>query len=469
MTVQAAQLFPIENSGNSWREELFEILNEKIDQIVEQRDMEKIDDITGAIFGNKSEILGQFTLGFIKKKYDHLLNQQYCECRLCGKRIKAWNEKVKRRIESLGGVFDLYRPYFYCRNCAYGFYPLDEALGLACSAKQHDIQDLEAWLSSELPFETASEAFKRCTGDPLSADHMFETTNHIANHFDIEDICPTKGEIEEKIHEFSKGKFRRPVMMMAIDGANAPTRPEPSPWRGKRGKGEYKEAKGFRAYLIDTDRIIHLISWHQIQDETEFGQGLLTIKAAGLIPENKVRLCIIGDGARWIWNKPPEIFPSAREVLDYYHCSEYIHAVANVQYGRGNRKAQQWVEATFTRLFDNNVDEVIRGLRIMEPVSPAAEESITDVIRYLSKRKDQLDYGSAKRAGYHLGSGAIESANKFISHVRLKRSGAWWYITNANNILKLRCAKYNGTYDRIIQNYKEMNREKTYAKFQHSK
>ena len=96
MTVRAAQLFPIENSGNSWREELFEILNEKIDQIVKQSDMEKIDDITGAIFGNKSEILGQFTLGFIKKKYDHLLNQQYCECRLCGKRIKAWNEKVKR-------------------------------------------------------------------------------------------------------------------------------------------------------------------------------------------------------------------------------------------------------------------------------------------------------------------------------------------------------------------------------------
>jgi len=37
---------------------------------------------------------------------------------------------------------------------------------------------------------------------------------------------------------------------------------------------------------------------------------------------------------------------------------------------------------------------------------------------------------------YHIGSGAIESANKFISHG-----------TNANNILKLRCAKYNKTYD----------------------
>ena len=80
-----------------------------------------------------------------------------------------------------------------------------------------------------------------------------------------------------------------------------------------------------------------------------------------------------------------------------------------------------------------------------------------------SKRKDQVNYGSAKRAGYHLGSGAIESANKFISHVRLKRSGAWWYITNANNILKLRCAKYNGTYDHIIRKYVDADRGKIYA------
>ena len=95
-------------------------------------------------------------------------------------------------------------------------------------------------------------------------------------------------------------------------------------------------------------------------------------------------------------------------------------------------------------------------------MSSEAEETITDVIRYFSNRKNRVDYGSAKRDGYHLGSSAIESANKFIGHVRLKRSGAWWYITNANNILKLRCAKSNGTYDRIIQKYIEMDRQKKY-------
>ena len=141
MPAQAFQVFPIENSDNTWRDEVFEFLNEKIDQIVEETAMEKIDDITGAIFQNKSEILGQLVLGLIKKNYNHLLNQEYCECPICGRRLKAWNKKVKRTIESLGGCLDLYRPYFYCKNCNHGFYPLDEALGLASSPKQGSIRN----------------------------------------------------------------------------------------------------------------------------------------------------------------------------------------------------------------------------------------------------------------------------------------------------------------------------------------
>jgi len=165
MPAQLVEVFPVGNTDDGWRNELFEFLNNRIDQILEQTHMEKIEDITGAVFRNKSEILGQFVLGFIKKRHGHLLDQEHCNCPKCKKKLKAWNKKAKRTAESLGGGLDLYRPYFCCKNCSHGFSPLDEALGLAPSPKQYDCQDLEAWLSSELPFQAASEAFKRCTGD----------------------------------------------------------------------------------------------------------------------------------------------------------------------------------------------------------------------------------------------------------------------------------------------------------------
>jgi len=54
-----------------------------------------------------------------------------------------------------------------------------------------------------------------------------------------------------------------------------------------------------------------------------------------------------------------------------------------------------------------------------------------------------------------LGSGGIESAHKFICHARLKRSGAWWYVSNSNHMLALRCAKYNGTFERVFERYRQ--------------
>jgi len=45
-------------------------------------------------------------------------------------------------------------------------------------------------------------------------------------------------------------------------------------------------------------------------------------------------------------------------------------------------------------------------------------------------------------------------SQKSISHVRLKRSGAWWYLAQANHMLALRCAIYNGTFEHIFETYK---------------
>jgi hypothetical protein len=47
----------------------------------------------------------------------------------------------------------------------------------------------------------------------------------------------------------------------------------------------------------------------------------------------------------------------------------------------------------------------------------------------------------------------MESSNKFICHVRLKRSGAWWYEESSSQMLALRCAKYNRTFNQVFTLY----------------
>lgn len=452
--VQATSL-DLEN----WKSNFLSFVSNRLDQIEKDDSMESITDISKSLFTNRSEIMGQAASALIEKKYGHLLEQQYCQCPNCSRQTKAKSEKVKRDIDTLVGPVTLYRPYFYCRPCGFGFYPLDIALGLSHRKTQSDIQELEAWLAAEMPYETANETLERCAGIKLSNHHAHDVVNEIADDIQLLDVCPSKVEILHKIEALSEGKFRRPVLMIGIDGAHAPTRQEPSPRKGKRGKGEWKEVKGFRMYLLDKNEIVHLISWHQIKNDKELANDLLEIKQAGLIPEDKVRICVIGDGAPWIWNRAKEIYPDAKKVLDYYHCSEYLHDLANAQYGKNSQKAREWVEATLTRLFLNKADHIIAGIKRMKSKSDAAKEQIEKTVRYLSERLEMINYGSLKRGGYHIGSGGIESSNKFISNVRLKRSGAWWYPTKANNMLKLRCAKYNKTFDRIMENRTKKNQQ----------
>jgi hypothetical protein len=186
-----------------------------------------------------------------------------------------------------------------------------------------------------------------------------------------------------------------------------------------------------------------------VQTEEELGEALQQVKDAGVIPEETVRLCVIGDGAEWIWKHVQALFPQACQVLDYYHCAEYLHKVAKAQY-RDSIQAQEWAEATLTRLYLGKVGQVLGGLRRMQPTSEEALKAIDNCWMYLTDHRGRTHYQTLRRGGYPLGSGGMESANKFICHVRLKRSGAWWYEDSSNQMLALRCAKYNGTFVQVF-------------------
>ena len=89
-------------------------------------------------------------------------------------------------------------------------------------------------------------------------------------------------------------------------------------------------------------------------------------------PEEQVRLCVVCDGAEWIWKHVQALFPHARQVLDYYHCAQYFHRVAKAHYG-ASVQALEWVEATITRLYGKV--GAAGGLRRMQAQSDEAEKS----------------------------------------------------------------------------------------------
>ncbi len=448
------------------RRELHERFDHWLDSLEAQMKTPKptLEELTRTVWEHRQELTGHLTATLVAQRHRAEQEQRRAPCPQCGRTVAA-RAVVSRTVDTLVGAVEVDRPYFYCVPCGQGFFPLDAVLGLAAGRKQFDLQRAAAKLTAEVPYETARELFRELTGVPLGTERLHTLTNAVAAGLSVLDVAPTRREIEEQIAAVAAGRRQRPILVLAIDGAQVPTRPETAQGsrpgrkkqRAKRAhwQGQWREAKGFRCYLVEDGRIVHLLSWHQIQSDEELFAALRQVRDAGLIPEDQVRLCVVADGAPWIWHGVAQLFPTAQEILDYYHCSQHIHAVAELHYGANTAPALEWVEATMARLFAGETQGVIGGLQRMRPATAPAATAIDKLVAYLREHQQRLNYGAQRRAGYPLGSGGIESANKFICHARLKRSGAGWYAANSNHMLALRCAKYNGTFARVFDRYKQ--------------
>ena len=368
--------------------------------------------VTETVWNLRQALTGGLTETIVAHAHRGEHTRQQSRCPQCARLLTA-RDPVRRTVETLVGAVQLERPYFYCLACRVGLYPLDEVLGLAPGRTQLDVQKAVAKLVTEVPYDEAQRLFGDLTGVGVGSERMHTFTNHMAEGLTVLDVAPTRDEIERRIAEVAAGRLRRPVLVLGIDGAYVPTRPESA--RGRRPgqgrhrakralwRGQWRDAKGFRFYLIDGERSVHVLSWHQVQNEEQLGEALKQIKEAGLIPEEQVRLCVVCDGAEWIWKHVQALFREARQVLDYYHCAQYLHRVAKVHYGSSGQ-ALEWVERTMTRLYLGKVGQVLGGLKRMQAQSDEAAKAMANCWDYLNEHRGRTHYHQLRRGGYPLGA-----------------------------------------------------------------
>jgi hypothetical protein len=297
-------------------------------------------EVTEAVWQLRQDLTGGLSETIIEQAHVGERTRQYAYCSQCGRRVRA-RPLVPRTVETMVGPVHVERPYFYCTSGCGGMYPFDEAVDFVPGCKQLDVPKAAAQLAIEMPYEEAQTLCSDLTGVKLGSERLHTFTHQAAEGLTVLDVAPSRDDIERRLAEMAAGRFRRPVLVLGIDGAYVPTRPDsarerrpgPRHSRARRAswRGQWRDAKGFRFSLMDAERIVHLLSGHQGQNEAQLGQALEQVKKAGVIPEEHVRLCVVCDGASWRWQHIKLLCPSARQVLDSYHCKEYRHKVAKVQ------------------------------------------------------------------------------------------------------------------------------------------
>ena len=88
--------------------------------------------------------------------------------------------------------------------------------------------------------------------------------------------------------------------------------------------GGREGGQGFRFYSVDQAPLVHVLRWHEVHTDEEAAAALRQVKAAGLIPEDQVRLGVLGDGVTWIWKQVAVVLrPVATKITGHRRESVY--------------------------------------------------------------------------------------------------------------------------------------------------
>ncbi len=109
-------------------------------------------------------------------------------------------------------------------------------------------------------------------------------------------------------------------------------------------------------------------------------------------------------------------------------------------------KKNEWPEVL------GEIGKYVEGEEIADQDAP-----VRNCERYISNRREYLDYLGAIEQGLPIGSGEIESGNKSVVQARLKITGAWWREENAKKMLALRVNRANGDWNSYWKQQRQAN------------
>ena len=155
---------------------------------------------------------------------------------------------------------------------------------------------------------------------------------------------------------------------------------------------------------------------------------------------------IIGDGAAWIKSFKNEFFPTATLILDFYHLSQRVYEFAEYIY-KDNIEAKN-IGDMWCRLLINGHWRLLLYI-LIDYKDKKLDNGVINLYTYLNNNRHCINYPYYIAKYYFIGSGAIESANRFVVQARLKLSGMRWKKENAQFLLSLRAKYCSESWDEV--------------------
>ncbi len=363
---------------------------------------------------------------------------------------EQFKERVCSTVQCIFGTFKLERVYYYHPGRKQGHYPADAALGLE-NGNTPALARLVCLEGADGgSYEKAELHLRETGGIKFSARQVQRLVQHIGPH-------AQSWQQREVFKPLPQAKAM-PTLYVEADATGVPMRAEEL--EGRLGKQPDGSAKTRMAYLgcvftqhknnedgspiRDHDSTTYVSSFKSID---EFGPMLRqeTIRR-GLQLAMTVILLI--DGAAGLANMGRLCFPTAIQIVDFYHALEHAGKVLVALLGSKEHPQYKKRLGSWARLLlRDGVEKLIAQARQECKDQPAKSPAVEKELNYFVSNVDRMQYGSFRRKGYFIGSGVVEAGCKTVIGARCKQSGMFWGEDGAENILAFRCINASRNLD----------------------
>jgi hypothetical protein len=353
----------------------------------------------------------------------------------------------EKEVMTVLGKIRLKRGYYYDSESGKGYCPKDKDLGIEGISFSPGVQRMMARTGSNRPFSLSEEDILELAGLDINAKA-------------IERNCHRLGEeAEEYIKQITVENERtgKEVMYLSMDGTGVPVVKEET--EGRKGKCENGRAKTREAKLgcifTQTEMDENNRPARQegsttyvgaIETAEDFGRRVNAEATRRGIQQAK-KICVIGDGAPWIWNIAKEYFWNATQIIDLYHAREHYWDCARLFFSSKSKRLNEWTEKRKKELDSGKVEAVIRAIQRLDPKTEEQKQVCKSSIHYFTVNKKRMRYDKFRARGLFVGSGIIEAGCRTVIGQRLKQSGMHWTVSGANSIMALRCIQRSNRWE----------------------
>lgn len=312
-----------------------------------------------------------------------------------------------------------------------GFFPLDDELELLAGGLSAGLAEGLVRLGSWMPFAQAAEHLAYFWGVHLSEATVRRHTEAAGAAY----VAEQTAAVERLERELPAAPQGPQVQQVSADGAMIPL-----------VGGRWTEAKTLAIGTVEADAAAGAhateLSYFSRRADHETFTRLATVELHRRGTETAGVVVGVMDGADWLQTFLDHHRPDAVRVLDFAHAVEHLASAAQAALGPGTAATDTWLAARAHALKHGDLETVLTALRAL-PVGGAADPAAAAAARdrtlgYLAKRREQLRYAEFLAAGYPIGSGTVESANKLVVEARLKGSGMHWAPAHVDPLLALR-------------------------------